>query len=238
MKLVLVLFVLLLSSFCEFTKAVCLKISPTRLVVKYGDPASANCTPDTPQTLAWEATQGGVSLTSDKVQFLEWTVNSVTDWTIAPICYTDGGVCAETLNITVYELPSMVSISGPSDRMVAGRQSEFRCGIQDVFPVNRLHVSFYKVSINNIKTEITSYPPEMNIPNKPSSKEYTLQFTPSRGDHGAQLWCSARLELGEERPKPPPEMESQHLPLNVYCSGKATRSVLVAVLLLQPIHWL
>ncbi|KAL1005116.1 hypothetical protein UPYG_G00054740 [Umbra pygmaea] len=69
--------VLLLSCYSDFTDAECLKIKPDRLVVKYGDLASANCTSPTPEPMGWEATQGGVSLTDDPRTFLVWTAKNV-----------------------------------------------------------------------------------------------------------------------------------------------------------------
>ncbi|XP_028977938.2 intercellular adhesion molecule 3-like [Esox lucius] len=216
MEFVLVLLVLLLSSYCEFTDAECLEISPARVVVKHGDPASANCTPERPQPMGWEATEGGLSLSDTELPFMLWTVNRLTEWLIKPVCFTDGGKCQKTLNITVYKLPTKVSMSGLPDQMFEGRQYEFKCHVQEVAPVNSLYVSFYKASTYLIKTEIGSHPPQiMNTTKEPTSGEYTLQFTPSRGDHEAQLWCSARLELGEEGPQPSPKKESEHLTLNV-----------------------
>uniref|UniRef100_A0A3P8Z050 Ig-like domain-containing protein n=1 Tax=Esox lucius TaxID=8010 RepID=A0A3P8Z050_ESOLU len=216
MEFVLVILVLLLSSYCELTDAECLEIRPARLVVKHGDPASAICTSERPQRMGWEVTEGGGSLSGTELGFLPWAENSLTDWSIKPVCFTDGVECLKTLDITVYKLPTKVSMSGLPGQMVEGRQYEFKCHVQEVAPVNSLYVSFYKASTYLIKTEIGSHPPQiMNTTKEPTSGEYTLQFTPSRDNHGAQLWCSAWLELGEDGPQPSPKKESEHLTLNV-----------------------
>lgn len=55
--------------------AECLVVSPARLVVKYGDPASSNCSSDTPVEMGWESTQGGVGLTDKEVKILNWRVD-------------------------------------------------------------------------------------------------------------------------------------------------------------------
>ena len=55
--------------------AECLVVSPARLVVKHGDPASSNCSSDIPVEMGWEAFQGGVGLTDKEVKILNWRVD-------------------------------------------------------------------------------------------------------------------------------------------------------------------
>ncbi|KAL1005117.1 hypothetical protein UPYG_G00054760 [Umbra pygmaea] len=160
------------------------------------------------------------------------------DYSIKPTCYLEGGKCQKVLNITVYEPPANVSMSGPASPMVEGKLYEFRCRVQDVSPVSSLYVSLYKGFTTSRKTEIVSHPPNTtNTIKSPQSGEYPLQFRPSRVDDGAQLWCSARLELGEQGPQPPPQMDSQHITFSVLSSCQATSGATLAVLLLQLIHW-
>ncbi|XP_029595025.1 uncharacterized protein LOC115178131 isoform X1 [Salmo trutta] len=236
-----VILVSLLSLYCDFTDAECLVISPARLVVKYGDPASSNCSSDTPVQMGWEATQGGTDLTDKEVKSLNWRVDSVTDWNIKPTCYTEGGQCLKQLNITVYKLPDSVSMTGPSGPMVEGKEYEFKCLIQKVAPVNSLNVAFYKASAIGRKTKTLLYAPDVprQTTKEPISGVYPLLWSPSRGDDGAQLWCSALLGLGELGPQPPPEVVSEPFNLAVHsCSCQAAGSAMVAVFLLQLIHWL
>ncbi|CAB1344120.1 unnamed protein product, partial [Coregonus sp. 'balchen'] len=151
-----VILVSLLSLYCDITDAECLVVSPVRLVVKYGDPASAKCTSDPPQQMGWEATQGGVGLTDNKEKFLNWSYQRVTDWNIKPTCFTDGGVCQKHLDITVYKLPDFVSISYRSDPdpMVEQHQNHLHCLVQNIAPIERLRVTFYKVNTGGEQTEL------------------------------------------------------------------------------------
>ncbi|XP_038837971.1 cell adhesion molecule 3-like isoform X2 [Salvelinus namaycush] len=208
----------LLSLYCDFTDAECLVISPARLVVKYGDPASAKCTSDTPVEMGWEATQGGAGLTDKEVKFLNWRVDSVTDWNNKPTCHTEGGLCQKQLNITVYKLPDRVSFSYRKypDPMVEGDQYLLQCLIQNIAPIGRLRVTFYKVNTTGEQTELDTQQKSKNKTKTLENGTYTLDFTPSRDDDGAQLWCSAMLDLGPEGPQPPPVMESERLNINVH----------------------
>nr|XP_046195591.1 junctional adhesion molecule B-like isoform X2 [Oncorhynchus gorbuscha] len=227
-----VILVSLLSLYCDFTDAECLVVSPARLVVKHGDPASSNCSSDIPVEMAWEATQGGVGLTDNKVKILRWRVDSVTDWNIKPTCYTEGGQCQEQLNITVYKLPDSVSISYRKypDPMVEGNQYLLQCLVQNIAPIGRLTVTFYKVSTNGERTVLYTQPLNNDIhqlnndTREPVNESYSLQFSPTNLDDGAQLLCSAMLDLGPEGPRPPPVMDSNRLNTNVHYKPQITMS--------------
>ncbi|KAM9490465.1 cell adhesion molecule 3-like isoform 2-T2 [Salvelinus alpinus] len=221
-----VILVSLLSLYCDFTDAECLVISPARLVVKYGDPASSNCSSDTSVQMGWEATQGGTGLTDEEVKFLNWRVDNVTDWANNPKCFTDGGLCQEQLNITVYKLPDRVSFSYRKypDPMVEGDQYLLQCLVQNIAPIGRLRVTFYKVSTTGEQTELDTQQKPKNDTKTPGNGTYTLEFTPSRDDDGAQLCCSAMLDLGPEGPQPPPVMESDRLNINVHYKPQITMS--------------
>lgn len=78
-------------------------IQPPKLVVEFGDSATANCfTTINNHGMGWEAVQGGIDMV-EGVQFLPWRVESLTLWDIEPMCYIN----AETqhvrrLQVTVY----------------------------------------------------------------------------------------------------------------------------------------
>ncbi|XP_071210772.1 vascular cell adhesion protein 1-like isoform X2 [Salvelinus alpinus] len=166
----------------------------------------------------------------------------------------EGGQCARVLNVTVYKLPDRVSIrylshSGP---VVEGHQYSLHCVVQNIAPIEHLRVTFFKVSTNGEQTVLYTQPLNNDIQQRnndirepvnesfslqfspssvdniktPENGTYTLDFTPSRDDDGAQLWCSAMLDLGPEGPQPPPVMESDRLNINVHfapefsCSAK------------------
>lgn len=64
-----------------------IELSPPSVVVRYGDSVSINCSTSESlfEGMGWEATEGGRSL--EKVNHMAWTVEKLTDWTIAPSCY-------------------------------------------------------------------------------------------------------------------------------------------------------
>ncbi|KAG7223188.1 hypothetical protein INR49_015796 [Caranx melampygus] len=81
-------------------------LSPSQIVVKHEDFFSANCSSSSNLTegMGWECSQGGIPLTNG-VSHLTLTVQSVTDWKIAPFCFfnlLDGTQCSHDLPVTVY----------------------------------------------------------------------------------------------------------------------------------------
>ncbi|XP_055768226.1 vascular cell adhesion protein 1-like [Salvelinus fontinalis] len=232
--LLLLLLLLLKPGVCESCSLV---VSPAGLVVKYGAPASANCTSDTVTFMGWESSQGESQVFSPGVKELTWRVDSLTDWNIKPQCFEmseEGGQCARVLNVTVYKLPDRVSIrylshSGP---VVEGHQYSLHCVVQNIAPIEHLRVTFFKVSTNGEQTVLYTQPLNNDIQQRnngirePVNESFSLQFSPTSVDDGAQLWCSAMLDLGPEGPQPPPVMESDHLNINVHfapefsCSAK------------------
>ena len=65
-----------------------LVLSPARVVVRYGDSVSVNCSTSVPvhEGMGWEAIVGGTDIEED-VNYVTWTVDSLTDWKIEPKCY-------------------------------------------------------------------------------------------------------------------------------------------------------
>lgn len=103
--------------------------------------------------------------------------------------------------------------------MVEGDQYLLQCLVQNIAPIGRLRVTFYKVSATGEQTELdTQHKSKDNI-NTPQNGTFTLDFTPGRDDDGAQLLCSAMLDLGPEGPQPPPVMDSNRLNINVHCES-------------------
>lgn len=73
-------------------------------MVKFGSPASANCsTNDNHRGMGWEATQGSTDLL-ENVQFVIWVVERLQEWDIKPICFANfpGVQPVKKLNITIY----------------------------------------------------------------------------------------------------------------------------------------
>lgn len=80
-----------------------LVLAPAKIAVRFGDPASVNCSTSDTQfsKIGWEAISGAVTSTDTVVT---WTVEQVKDWDTQPLCYIDvnDGPCSITLDITLY----------------------------------------------------------------------------------------------------------------------------------------
>ncbi|XP_042173622.1 vascular cell adhesion protein 1-like isoform X2 [Oncorhynchus tshawytscha] len=187
--------------------------------------------------MGWESSLGEFPLFGTEVKELTWRVDSLTDWNIKPQCFEIsevGGQCARVLKVTVYKLPDRVSIrylnhSGP---VVEGHQYSLHCLVQNTAPIEHLRVTFFKVSTNGEQTVLYTQPLNNDIlqlnndMRQPVNESYSLQFSPTSVDDGAQWFCSAMLDLGPEGPRPPAVMESDRLNTTVHfapefsCSAK------------------
>ncbi|XP_062290911.1 intercellular adhesion molecule 1-like isoform X2 [Scomber scombrus] len=191
--------------------------TPSRLVVKYGDPASAtclvcqhNCTNDA------FGLEHAVGYTEENGTTISWKVDSLTEWETYPQCYytdDDDNQCVTSLPITVYQPPKNVHLSflnhfGP---MFAGHQYTLQCTVQEVAPISNLNVTFYRGQTELQRRQSSSTTME------PVNETFTLDINPSKDD-GGLYWCEAELELGAEGPQPPPVVMSQKIPATVYSS--------------------
>uniref|UniRef100_A0A8C4ICM3 Ig-like domain-containing protein n=1 Tax=Dicentrarchus labrax TaxID=13489 RepID=A0A8C4ICM3_DICLA len=195
--------------------------SPSRLVVKFGDPSSTMCTVCEQCTTAFglvsssgENTENGTTIT--------WQADSVTEWELPLLCYYEKYIndpnqefdqCCTPLHVTVYKPPDNVSISfvnhtGP---MYEGRQYTLQCTVQDVAPVENLTVTFYRG-----QTVLGQLQSNYHTRRKPMTEIFTLNISPSKYDDGVQYWCEAKLELGPEGPQPPSVVKSQNITAAVY----------------------
>ncbi|XP_077935725.1 intercellular adhesion molecule 1 isoform X2 [Gasterosteus aculeatus] len=237
-----------------------LTVSPSTLVVRFGDPVTANCSVSQMgfSLLGWKVSLPTPEPTMDR--FLVWRVDRITDWGIQPVCYAladTGGKCDITLPLTVYKPPQNVSISfvnltGP---MLEGRQYTLQCTVEDVAPVKDLRVTFYRGQT------ALGQPQSINTTvEKPVTQIFTLDISPGREEDEEEYWCEAKLELGLDGPKLPSVVTSQKVTTfgkyinatghlgqkNVtveVCPGSGNTSscngrFLLAILLIQMINWL
>ncbi|XP_061605913.1 uncharacterized protein icam3 [Phyllopteryx taeniolatus] len=203
--------------FCSVSGDGCsLILKPARVVVGFGEPVSVSCEAARPvRVLGWESaisaahTQQGPSV--------QWKVDSLIDWIEEPICYgvffTAPRQCEEKLNLVLYKSPDSVTIkvvnhTGP---MVAGKEYQLLCEVQNVAPVQYLNLKWYKERREVYNRSFI----DLNSPS-PVQVSSILLVTPSEADDGAQYSCVAELELGPEGPQPPPNVTSEPLRASVY----------------------
>lgn len=80
-------------------------LTPAEIVVRFGDPASVNCSTSATdaQGMGWEATVGGTGF--EPRVTVNWTVEKLEDWTIKTNCYItliDDYQCSVKPHITLY----------------------------------------------------------------------------------------------------------------------------------------
>nr|XP_046172019.1 intercellular adhesion molecule 1-like isoform X3 [Oncorhynchus gorbuscha] len=197
------------------THASCpVELNPPRVVVRYGDSVSVNCTSSTdPEGMRWEATYGDTGLHGN-VNLVTWTVRRLMDWTIEPKCYIksqNGSQCTEILPVILYMTPDSVSISplSHSGPMMEGKEYQLQCDIQNIAPLQNLVVRWYKGN-ETIETQ-TFNDSTKELVNMSS----TITITHKRYEGEVEYRCEAELDLGPEGPKPT-ALSSKPLNVTVY----------------------
>uniref|UniRef100_A0A8C7C7H7 FXYD domain-containing ion transport regulator n=1 Tax=Oncorhynchus kisutch TaxID=8019 RepID=A0A8C7C7H7_ONCKI len=184
------------------THASCpVELNPPRVVVRYGESVSVNCTSSTdPEGMRWEATYGDTGLHGN-VNYVTWTVRRLMDWTIEPKCYIksqNGSQCTEILPVILYMTPDSVSISplSHSGPMMEGKEYQLQCDILNIAPLQNLVVRWYKGN-ETIETQ-TFNDSTKELVNMSS----TITITHKRYEGEVEYRCEAELDLGPEGPKP------------------------------------
>ncbi|XP_053181909.1 uncharacterized protein LOC128365260 [Scomber japonicus] len=186
--------------------------TPSRLVVKYGDPASATCLVFHNWTNNPLGVEHAVGYTAANGTTISWKVDNLTEWETSPMCYytdDDNNQCTTSLPITVYQPPKNVDLSflNPSGPMFAGRQYTLQCTVHEVAPISNLIVTFYRGQTELQRLQSSSTTKE------PVTETFTLDINLSKDD-GDPYWCEAKLDLGAEGPQPPPVVTSQKITTN------------------------
>ncbi|XP_050924998.1 uncharacterized protein LOC108875749 [Lates calcarifer] len=172
--------------------------TPSRLVVKHGDPTSATCSvKDVYEIFNLERSLGDLKTNGTEIL---WKVEKMTEWDMFVMCYYElDHQCCSTLPITVYKPPDNVSISfrDHSGPLLEGHQYTLQCEVHNVAPVENLTVTFYRgqTALGQLQSS--------NTGKKPVTEIFTLNINTSKEDDGVQYWCEAKLELGPEGPQPP-----------------------------------
>ncbi|XP_054460739.1 intercellular adhesion molecule 1-like [Anoplopoma fimbria] len=193
-----------------------LTMTPSILVVRFGDPVKATCSVPKMRFygLGWEVSLASPELMMNRT--LVWSVDKMTEWSIKPKCYalSEKGDCHIELPVIVYKPPDNVSISfvnhtGP---MFEGHQYTLQCSVEKVAPVENLVVTFYR----GRRALGQRWSKHNDTEKKPLTEIFSLDIIPSKEHNGAQYWCEAKLELGPEGPQPPPVVTSQKISTTVY----------------------
>uniref|UniRef100_A0A8C6U252 Ig-like domain-containing protein n=1 Tax=Neogobius melanostomus TaxID=47308 RepID=A0A8C6U252_9GOBI len=161
-------------------------VAPAEILVKFGDPTSANCstTEADADGIGWEATTGGIGLTSSAR--LEWMVKEVKAWDIKATCFINlqnGTQCNKPLIITVWKSPDEMRVSSKdSDSMVEGKPHRLICDVINVAPAEKVQVTWYQDELNATLDNVTS----------------SWELIPKKDQNGANFTCKAELLLGQE----------------------------------------
>uniref|UniRef100_A0A3P9KL54 Ig-like domain-containing protein n=1 Tax=Oryzias latipes TaxID=8090 RepID=A0A3P9KL54_ORYLA len=193
--------------------------TPSALVVNYGDPAFATCVACQSGCDESRANLEASGYKEKNGSTIKWKVSSLTEWKSDPICYyTDhnGTQCCSTLKVTLYQMPTNVSISvlNHSGPMLEKSRYNLVCEVRDVAPAENLVVTFYRGH-----TELGQEQFSRPTSRKPETGSFSLSFNITKEDDGAQFSCGAKLELGPEGPQRPLVVRSQSLTATVHCKS-------------------
>uniref|UniRef100_A0A4W6BYI5 Ig-like domain-containing protein n=1 Tax=Lates calcarifer TaxID=8187 RepID=A0A4W6BYI5_LATCA len=185
--------------------------NPSRLVVKYGDPASVTCSIcQSYQDYYLELVNYMGNHTRNRTTNL-WEVENMTEWrTLTKCCRINAThyCCCSKLPVTP---PDNVSFSfrDHSGPLLEGHQYTLQCEVHNVAPVENLTVTFYrgKTALGQLQSNNTGKNPVTEI--------FSLNINTSKEDDGVQYWCEAKLELGPEGPQPPPVATSERFSATV-----------------------
>lgn len=178
-------------------------------MVRFGDPVRANCSKTNGfSLLGWKVSLEETTNFSDH---LTWSVDSITEWAIKPVCYAvfeGAGGCNKNLSLIVYQPPQKVSIrfvnhSGP---LFEGHRYILQCSVQDVAPIEKAIVTFYRG-----QTTLAQLQSNTTTEKTPVNESFNLTIMPWKQHNRTQYWCEVKLELGPEGPKHPPVVKSQNL---------------------------
>ncbi|XP_051801805.1 uncharacterized protein LOC127533248 [Acanthochromis polyacanthus] len=217
--------------------------SPSRLVVKYGDQASARCTACRSDCQS-DQTNLNVSIGKPRKDgnIILWKVDSMTAWNPSAMCYyikDDGNTCCNHLPVTVYSPPQHVTMYQIYEEKGYGSDSEGRqysllCIVYDVAPVENLVVTFYREQtvLGQLRSDRTS--------KTPVTVSLTLKTNSSAEDDSHLYWCEAKLDLGPGGPQHPPvarsgkRMEREYMMVS---SGTVIQSFTFLIFCLGFLHF-
>ncbi|KAK1134406.1 intercellular adhesion molecule 3 isoform X1 [Acipenser oxyrinchus oxyrinchus] len=204
--------------------AVCdVNIDPSRVVVRFGDPVTVNCSTTREDVLGagWESSVSPVNELDSKIAV--WNVSSLTAWDAEPRCFinytNEPKQCVEKLDLVIYKYPESVSLIAPEFRKI-GVESNITCQVLDVAPARYLTVKLYKgdeqLGNRSFTHNSTRFPVNESVP---------FPVTPTRADNGAEYTCVAELQLG-----PGELIKNASLPFRMLPIGKSLETLSLFVI--------
>lgn len=182
-----------------------LVLMPPEIVVKYGDPASVNCSTAAhdAEIIGWEVTIGG---TLSEPPTVTWRVEKLQEWNIEPKCFltrSNSEQCTVMPRVTVYKTPDIVSVSavdpGPFQE---GKDFLLTCDAINVAPKQNLKLKWYR---GDEMLDVKSFD---GTTMTPVNASFSLRVTSKRDYNGAIFKCVAELHFGPEVAIPVPTVVS------------------------------
>lgn len=182
-----------------------LVITPSRVVVRYGDPFSVNCsstsTSNQSTGMGWESSDQGTGLIKN-ANFVQLNVEKVKTWDIQSECFMNFKAepqCTMDLPITIYKEPDRVLIKPPNmDKpLVDGKDYLIQCDVFNVAPAKNLVVTWYTDGIHSVErfnqTIVT-----------PTNQSSVISIRAHKKYHQGKIMCEAKLDFGSTGPFPLP----------------------------------
>lgn len=190
-----------------------LMLTPAEIVVKFGDPASVNCSTSAPDALfiGWESAIAGTGVQNPPA--VTWMAKKLDQWDIEPKCFLtkqNDEQCIVMPVVTLYKTPDFVSVSemGPGP-MVEGKNFLLTCHVINVAPVRNLKLTWYRGS------KAVHMQTSNNTSVTPVNVSSTLKIIPKREYNGVAFRCQAELHLGPSGPAAVPTVTSSPYIANV-----------------------
>uniref|UniRef100_A0A3Q2NPF4 Ig-like domain-containing protein n=1 Tax=Fundulus heteroclitus TaxID=8078 RepID=A0A3Q2NPF4_FUNHE len=178
-----------------------MKLDPPMVFVEYGGSTSVNCSTSScnnVEGIGWEYSSGGTGL-KEGVSTVELKIDEAKDWLTTPQCYVwaDGIQKMKRLPITIYKMPKKVSMPKPRSPMYTTGGSELlQCDVEDVAPVDRLVISWYK------ENKMIFQRASEEKGKVPVNESLQPSIEVDAADDGAEVWCEAKLNLTGQSPAP------------------------------------
>uniref|UniRef100_A0A8C6U984 Ig-like domain-containing protein n=1 Tax=Neogobius melanostomus TaxID=47308 RepID=A0A8C6U984_9GOBI len=178
-------------------------MTPSRVVVQYGDAFTVECnsTTDQKEGMGWESNYKGTGLV--EADHVPLNIEKVDRWAIQSQCYVNlnnGTQCSKSLPITVY-----------MNFRLWYRNYGFECAVANVAPVKKVLVTWIKDNNSTVKECLTEESNE-----KPGNCRSDFTLSAQKTDNGGTLMCEAKFDFGPMGPNLQP-IRSPVMDLQVLC---------------------